>query len=106
MTKIGVLITSKEDDERLGIMEFDPTGILVCSTFKAGIHPFALKTFLKMLDQPLYVKHADIISRDKVLSRELLISEAEDLAARINEKSMTLGGRPILAASVEWKEIA
>ena len=54
-----------------------------------------------MLDQSQYVKHAEIISRDKVLSRELLISEAEDLAARINEKSMIVGGGPILAASVE-----
>lgn len=102
MTKIGVLISSQENEEKLGIMEFDPTGMLICSTFKAGIHPFALKTFLKMLDQPLYVKHADVISRDKVLSRELLITESQDLATRINEESMTMGGGPIVAASVEW----
>jgi hypothetical protein len=89
MTKMGVLISSRENDEKLGIMEFDPTGMLICST-KAVMHPFALKTFLKMLDQPLYVKHADNISRDKVLSRELLITESQDLAARINEESMTL----------------
>jgi hypothetical protein len=25
MTKIGVLISSRENDEKLGIMEFDPT---------------------------------------------------------------------------------
>jgi len=42
-----------------------------------------------------------LFSRDKVLSRELLISEAEDLAARFNEKSIIVGGGPILAASVE-----
>jgi hypothetical protein len=95
-----VLISSRENDEKLGIMEFDPTGMLVCSTIKAGLHPYALKTFLKLLDQPLYVKHADVISRDKVLSRELLITESQDLAARINEKSMTMGGGPIVAASV------
>jgi hypothetical protein len=72
MIKIGVLISSKENDERLGIMEFDSTGMLICSTFKAGIHPFALKQFLNMLDQPLHVEHADVISRDKVLSRRVV----------------------------------
>jgi hypothetical protein len=103
MTKIGVLISSRENDEKLGIMEFDTTDMLICSTFKAGIHPFALKTFLNLLDQPLCVKHADIISRDKVLSREILITESQDLATRINEKSMTMGGGPIVAASVKWE---
>lgn len=104
MTKIGVLISSLENKEDLGIMEFDASGMLICSTYTAGIHPFALKQFLNMLDQPLYVKHAAVISQHKVLPRELLITEAEDLAARINEKSMTLGGGPILAASVEWEK--
>jgi hypothetical protein len=103
MTKIGVLISNQENNERLGIMEFDPSGMLICSAFKGKINPYSLKTFLNLLDQPLYAKHADVISRDKVLSRELLITEAEDLAARINEKSMTLGGQPIVATSVEWK---
>ena len=103
MTKIGVLISSRENNEHLGIMEFDSPGMLICSTKKAGIHPYALKQFLKLLDQPLYIKHADIISRDKVLPRELLITESQNLAARINGKSMTLAGQPILATSVEWE---
>jgi len=50
MTKIGVLISSRENNEDLGIMEFDPSSMLICSMFKAGIHPYALKQFLNTLD--------------------------------------------------------
>lgn len=104
MTKIGVLISSKETNEQLGIIEFDPSGLLIGSAIKGGMHPYALKQFTSLLDQPLHVKHKDVISRDKVLSRELLIAEAEDLAVRINEKEKPLGKGSILATKGEWED--
>jgi hypothetical protein len=66
-------------------MEFNPSGMLICSPIKAEIHPYALKPFVNLLGQPLYIKHVDVISRDVVLPRELWIIEAKDLAAQINE---------------------
>jgi hypothetical protein len=102
MSKIGVFILNKETDERLGILEFDPTGVLVASVVKHGPHPFALKQFVSLLDQPLYKKHADVISRDKALPRDLLITESQALAAQINGESRTLAGVQILAKSAEF----
>jgi len=43
------------------------------------------------------------ISLDDDPASSALTTEAEDLAARINEESMILGGGPIVAASVEWE---
>jgi hypothetical protein len=53
----------------------------------------------------LYQARRYYFTGNKVLPRELLITESQNLAARINEKSMILAGQPIQAASVEWSKI-
>ncbi|MCE9519754.1 MAG: hypothetical protein K8R87_09415, partial [Verrucomicrobia bacterium] len=102
MKKIGVLLSNRETKEPVGFVEIAPSGMLILAAFEGGIHPYALRPLTEeLLGQPLYVKHADIISRDKVLSRELLIAESQSLAALINEKPRMLGKIPIAARSVE-----
>lgn len=77
MKKIGVLLSNRETKEPVGFVEIAPSGMLILAAFEGGIHPYALRPLTEeLLDQPLYVKHSDIISRDKVLPYELLIAES------------------------------
>jgi hypothetical protein len=102
MTRYAVLITQKENSEPLGVLELDPTGMVITAAFAGGIHPNSLKSVVdELLDQPLYAKYAELLSRVKVLPAEVLKAESDRLAGLVNERSLTLLGMPIGARSAE-----
>ena len=75
--------------------------MVITAAFEGGINPHSLgKLVDRLLDQPIYKKYADVLSRDKVLSPELLVTVTEYLADLINNHSMTLSGVSIVARSV------
>jgi hypothetical protein len=102
MTRYAVLITQKENSESLGVLELDPTGLVIVSTFAGGIHPYALKPVVNnLLDQPLYAKYAELLSRLKTLPAEVLKAEADGIARLVNERSMKVMGMRIGARIAE-----
>jgi hypothetical protein len=102
MTKYGVLISNKVTGELLAVLELDPSGMLISSSFTTRIHPYSLgKIAGRLLDQPIYKKYADVLARDKVLSPKLMKTETLCIADLINGKAMTLGGVPISARSAQ-----
>jgi len=102
MIKYGVLISNKVTGELLAVLELDPSGMLITSSFTTRIHPHSLgKIAGRLLDQPVYKKYAAVLARDKVLSPKLMKTETQCIADLINGKAMTLGGVPISARSAQ-----
>ena len=102
MTQYGVLISNKDTGEDLAVLVLDPSGMLVASSLTKMIHPYSVMKFMdRVLDQPVYRKHADVLARDNVLSPELLKIETQCIASLINANSRTLGGVSILAHSAQ-----
>jgi hypothetical protein len=102
MTHYGVLISNKRTGELLAVLELDPSGMLITSSFTTRIHPHSLgKIAGRLLDQPVYKKYADMLARDKVLSPKLMKIETQCIADLINGKAMTLGGVSVVASSAQ-----
>jgi len=40
--KIGILLTDKTSSEYVGLIEFDPSGMLIMKAFQNMVHAFAL----------------------------------------------------------------
>lgn len=100
MTQYGVLISNKDTGEDLAVLVLDPSGMLVASSLTKKIHPYSVMRFIdRVLDQPVYRKHADVLARDKVLSPQLMKAETECIADLISSQTITLGGIPIVAHS-------
>ena len=93
MIKYGVLISNLVTGELLAVLELDPSGMLITSSFTEKIPPISLPHFVKsFLDQPIYKNYADMLARDKALLPKLMRTETQLIAEIINEKSRTLGG--------------
>ena len=100
MTQYGVLISNRDTGEDLAVLVLDPSGMLVASSLTKKIHPYSVMKFIdRVLDQPVYRKHADVLARDKALSPELTKAETECIADLINDELITLGGIPVMAHS-------
>ena len=102
MIKYGVLISNLVTGELLAVLELDPSGMLITSSFTEKIPPISLPYFVKSyLDQPIYKKLTDVLARDEALSPKLMKTETQHLAEIINGKSRTLGGVRIVASSAQ-----
>ena len=105
MIQCAVLILDQKTSEHLAVLELKPSGMLVTSTFRGGIHPYALKPLVDaLLDEPIYKKYADVLERDRVLPLELMRFETDRLAGLINDRSLTLGGMLVSACAVERED--
>ena len=105
-SKLGVLLKSKENGEQVAVIEFGLDGMLVNSIIKPGVHVFALRSVMKLLDekgfQPLYKKYEAQKDETGNLSRDILRAEAEASSKIINEAGMEISGIPVTAIVVEW----
>ena len=107
VSKLGVLLKSKESGEQIGVLEFDPSGMLMCQMIKKGLHVFALRSVTKLLEEkgfkPLYKKYEAQKDNAGNLPEDILRVEAEACAKIINEAEMTIGGIPVIASVEEWQ---
>lgn len=104
MTHYGVLISNKRTGEQLAVLELDPSGMLITSSFTEKIPPISLPHFVdRFLDQPIYKKYVEVLTHDKVLSAELMENEIKYMVELINMKPMSLGGVRIVARSAQHK---
>lgn len=102
MTQYGVLISNKDTGEDLAVLVLEPSGMLVASSLAKMIHPYSVMKFIdRVLDQPVYQKHADVLALDKELSLEMLKTETQCIADLINAQSRALGSVPIVAHSAK-----
>ena len=108
VSKLGVLLKSKESGEQIGILAFDPSGMLMCQMIKSGLHVFALRSVMQILKEkaplPIYRKYEDQKDEKGNLPRDILLSEAASYAKFINEAETTIGGIPVIASVEEWQE--
>jgi hypothetical protein len=93
MPKIGVLLTDRASGGRIGIIEFDPSGMLVSHVFPGTVHAFALNPVIRILKEPLYVKYAKLVKKKPKLPADILEHEAKLFAEKINglDHPMTVG---------------
>jgi hypothetical protein len=105
--KIGVLLTSKTTGEQVAVIEFEPGGMLVNSLIKTGLHAYALRSAMNLLEQkgfqPLYKKYKSMKDEAGNLPKEILREEAEACAKIFNDAELTIGGIPVIAKAVEWE---
>lgn len=102
--KIGVLLIAKENDEQVGVFEFDPSGMLISRIIKRGMNAYALKPLLDLMSEPLYQKHAAVIEEMGNLPEKVLYKEAEAFAGKINEAGIEVSGISVKATVVYWEE--
>jgi hypothetical protein len=105
-SNIGVLLKSKESGEQIGVLKFEPDGMLMCQMIKSGLHVFALRSVMQILKEkaplPVYEKYASQKDEKGHLPREILRKEAESYAKIINDAEMEIGCIPVTATVEEW----
>jgi hypothetical protein len=109
--KVGILLTTTEEagKKQVGIIEFDPTGVLVFHMIQKGLHVFALKPVERLLEEnglemPLYVKYDNLLKQQHEISQAILEKEASyhaDILNRI-EPPVTVGDQKIIAEVVRY----
>ena len=106
-SELGILLIEKENNDQIGFIKFDSSGMLVYQIVKAGLHVYAFKPINKLLSEqwikePLYKKHASLLDENKKLPDEILEQEAKSCADFLNslETSLTLGGNAVKAPVV------
>ena len=108
VSKMGVLLKAKASTEQVAVIEFGLDGMLVNSIIKPGVHVFALRSVMKLLDekgfQPLYKKYEAQKDEAGNLPRDILRAEAEACANIINGAEMTIAGIAVIASVEEWQE--
>ena len=102
ISKLGVLL--KSEGKQIAVIEFGLDGILICQMIKPGLHVFALRSFINLLEEPLYKKYESQKDEAGNLPREILITETEAFAKIINGAKMKIGGVPVTASVEEWNE--
>jgi hypothetical protein len=102
MPKIGVLLTDRASGGRIGVIEFDPSGMRVSHVFPDTVHAFALNPIIRILKEPLYVKHAELMKEKRKLPADILEHEAKLCAEKINglDHPMTVGKYAVKAEVV------
>lgn len=106
-SKIGVLLKDRVSGEQIGVIEFDPSGVLVYQIIMTGLHVFAFKPINKLLSEewikePLYIKHAKLLAENPKLPNDILEQEAISCAEFLNALAnpLTLGGYIVKAHMV------
>ena len=106
ISKLGVLLTSKENGEQVAVIEFGLDGMLVNTMIKPDLHVFALRSVMKLLDEkgfkPLSKKYEAQKNEAGNLPKEILRSEAENSAKIVNDADLQMAGIPVNASVVEW----
>ncbi len=107
--KIGLLLKEEKSGKELGLIEFDPTGMLVTRGFAGEVHVIALNAVVHLLEEnglqePLYKKYEDVLKQQSSLSEELLQREAEHYAGVINRlvPAPQINGREYRASAVRY----
>lgn len=103
--QIGILLTDKTSSEYVGLIEFDPSGMLIMKAFQNTVHAFALNFIPSLiLKEPLYIKHAELLKGKSTLPIDILEQEARFCADALNQlkKLLTVGKYTLKADSVRY----
>jgi hypothetical protein len=100
--KYCVLLSDRTSGESVGVIEFDPSGMLISHVFENTVHVNALNPILRIMKEPLYVKHSILLNDKSTLSPEILEIEAGLFAEAINqlEEPVSVGKYTIKAKVV------
>ena len=101
-------MTSKENGEQIGVIEFDPSGMLICRMIKQGLHVYALRTVIDLSNEkgfpPLYQKYKTQMDEKGNLPKDILSSEADSYAEMVNNVEIKIGGIPVEVSVRKWQE--
>jgi hypothetical protein len=109
ISEIGVLLVDYDNGAQIGLIKFDPSGVLVYQTIKTGLHVYAFKPIDKLLSEewlkePLYIKHAELLAENPKLPNDILKQEADSCAEFLNSLANppTLGEHIVKAHRVHF----
>jgi len=102
--RIVILIRERATGRELGVIFFEPDGMLITRAFEGGVHVRALGAVVKAmeglgLDVPLYRKYAEELKAAPALPADILEREAAHYAEALNrlDPPLELGGVEIKA---------
>jgi hypothetical protein len=108
-SKIGVLLRDQTSGEPIGIIEFNPSGMMISHIIQKGLHVFALKSVQRFLNEqvvtvPLYTKHEHLLKDKTSLPVDILEQEASLCADALNrsEQPLTVGKHTVKAETVHY----
>ena len=106
---LGVLLVDNASGAQIGLIKFDPSGMLVYQIIMTGLHVYAFKPINKLLSEqwikePLYMKHAKLLAENPKLPNDILEQEANSCADFLNALTgpLTLGGHNVKAYMVHF----
>lgn len=107
--RIGILCVSKADQSRLAMITLHPSGVLIYSSMRKDMHPYALKpveSYLKkkVLKVPLYVKYEKLMDSKSELPEDILKEEAMEFARLINMGDVQIGSESVTASVVRYED--
>jgi len=106
-TRIGILLTAKEDNVQMGLVELDPGGMMIFSILKPGLHYFAMKPISRFFEEDykgeaLYKKYASQIDELGGIPEEQLWMEAKAIAEAMNTHGVNAGGKSVHAKACRY----
>lgn len=111
--EICVLLLEPETKAQIGLIRFDPSGMLIFQLIKPGLHVYALRPIHDLLANqwlrvPLYRKHARLLDNNKNLPEDVLMQEANDCASFLNnlETPPKLGENRVIAKAIHARSAA
>ena len=106
-TEIGILLFDPVNEQQVGFIRFDGSGMLVYQPIKARLHTYAFRSIHLLLTQqwfkrPLYKKHANLLNDRNGLPETILQKEAQACEEFLSsqEKPLKLDGRVVKAKVV------
>lgn len=105
MEKYGIFLKNRDDNKRAGMIEIDPTGILVVcggdEEWNYGIYKCFISRLEKIaLPVPLKRKYSEELTADGKLPQYAQVIEAWEIAAAINNNDVQILNHPVKATAV------
>lgn len=105
MEKYGIFLKNKDDNKRAGMIEIDPTGVLVVRGGDEEWNYFTYKIFMNKLERivlpvPLKRKYSEELTADGKLPKYAQVIEAWKIAEAINNNNVQILNHPIKATAV------
>ncbi len=109
-SQIGILLNEEESGVEVGWIEFTSSGVLALHYFQ-GRDVFALKPIERLLienglEEPLYVKYAELLEREPELPPRILKQEASQYADFLNRlvPPCKVRGKTVRASVAQYME--
>jgi len=106
--EIGILLIRKEDNEQMGLVVLDPSGMMIYTILKEGMHPYGMKPIERFFSdsytgEELSAKYAAQINEFGKVPDDILWGEAIHISDAMNIHGISVAAKSALAKAVKFR---